>query len=168
MTGYTRPLYFLTGLHPDVPVSPGCLCAFVFLLLLVFPLSSALRIRRAAMQGSITVTLSRARASALGGLPAFRGLPALHGLPPSCPSRAPFIRRLCPWQACFRPFGDSLSFAGFLPFAGPLPLTDFAGSLVSFERLVLKFSGPSRVVCSLFSNSLFIRFRAVCSLFSIL
>ena len=90
----------LTRLHPIVPVSPGCFCAYVFFLLLAFlPPSSALRIRRV-VQGCHAFPLRRL--SALRGLPALRA-PLLRGLSrhelavlrcPSCPSRLPGLREL--------------------------------------------------------------------------
>ena len=91
LTGHTRPFYFSTRLHPDVRV----FCAYAFCLLLVFPPSSALRIRRV-MQSSITVT----RFPGSG----FRPWRALCPSWASRPSRAS-----CP---SFVPFGGSLVFAG--------------------------------------------------------
>ena len=83
-----------------MPVSPGCFCAYVFFLLLLFP-PSALRIRRV-MQSSITVTPFPGSGFRRWQAPALRGLPALHGLLPSCPS-------LASWP---------LPFAGFPPGLG--------------------------------------------------
>ena len=147
----------MTRLHADVPVSPGCFCAYVFFLLLVFPQSSALRVRSLSR-------LSRARASAQGGLPALRRLPALRGPCPcwtSCPSLALLLSALRGLAALrglpcagVRPSMGSLSFAAFLPFAGSLPLADF------LHWCPLRAFGPSRgfyslsSVCCLFSNSL--------------
>ena len=125
---------------PDVPVSHGCFCAYVFFLSLVFPPSIALRICRV-MQGSITVMpLPGSGFLPLGGLPALRGLPALHGL---LPGRFLFFAGF--------PLG-SLPFAGFHPFMGSLSFLPFVGFRPSLRGLPALRGLPSlfRAVWSLF------------------
>ena len=131
LTGHTRPFYFSTRLHPDVRV----FCAYAFCLWLVFPPSSALRIRRV-MQSSITVT----RFPGSG----FRPWRALCPSWASRPSRAscPFHLRALWWLTGFRG-----------PVMGSVPsraLSSFSSGLL----LALKFSSPFRAACTLFSNSL--------------
>ena len=114
LTGHTTLFYFLTRLRLDVPVSPGCFCAYVFFLLLVCQ-------RPSISQGYAGFDHYHAFTGL--GLPPFVGSPPFAGFPQaSRPSRASCPLPSCPSRAaCFSlasrplPFASLVSFERFAP-----------------------------------------------------